>query len=141
MWRSSQRSHALHNTIKAFMTSAPRTVDANCHLISAKKLMAECGFRHLPVLDRTKIVGIVSERDIRRIEYVYRKHEISEVRLSDVCLFEPYCVEEDTPLEKALDKMIAEKIGSVIVKRKGRVTGIFTTIDACRVLKEMVAGK
>ncbi len=124
--------------IKSFMSRSPRTLDAHCHFITAKKLMAESGFRHLPVVEGKKIIGILSARDIQHFEYVYRDRDIDNIRLTDVCLFAPYTVHANASLSEVLEKMIEDKIGSVIIEENGNPVGIFTTIDACKLLHKVV---
>jgi CBS domain-containing protein len=49
------------------MTHHPETIDASETTGFAASLMIHGGFRHLPVLDGTRVVGIVSIRDLMRI--------------------------------------------------------------------------
>ena len=51
--------------IKDRMTHNPITVDASLPIPEAMKLMKSGGFRRLPVLDHGKLVGIVTDRDVR----------------------------------------------------------------------------
>lgn len=45
------------------MTANPDTIDANATALDALRLMNERGYRHLPVMDEGRVVGIVSRRD------------------------------------------------------------------------------
>lgn len=45
------------------MTPNPRTIEADAHTTDALRLMQIGGFRHLPVMRRAKIVGVLSLRD------------------------------------------------------------------------------
>jgi CBS domain-containing protein len=47
------------------MTSNPVTVGSRDSLVMAKDLMAAGSFRRLPVVDGGRLVGILTERDIR----------------------------------------------------------------------------
>jgi acetoin utilization protein AcuB len=47
------------------MTLNPVTVSSRDTLATAKSLMDAGGFRRLPVVDGGKLVGILTERDIR----------------------------------------------------------------------------
>jgi len=47
------------------MTPAPRTIGQGQPLSDARELMRTLRIRHLPVLDGQKLVGLVSERDLR----------------------------------------------------------------------------
>lgn len=52
------------------MTKNPDTVDADAYAIEALSCMNERGYRHLPVLDNGRLVGIVSRRDFLGDEIV-----------------------------------------------------------------------
>ena len=45
------------------MTANPDTIDASASALDALKAMNERGYRHLPVMDEGRIVGVVSTRD------------------------------------------------------------------------------
>lgn len=53
--------------VKQFMTSNPTTVDASEPLDKVFATLAEARFRHLPITDKGKLVGIVSMTDIAGI--------------------------------------------------------------------------
>jgi CBS domain-containing protein len=53
--------------VAAWMTRDPETVDSNEETGQAAAIMIHGGFRHLPVLDGDKPVGIVSIRDLMRV--------------------------------------------------------------------------
>ncbi len=50
------------------MTKNPCTMPAGCTAIEALRLMQDGGFRHVPVLDKEKLVGVVSRGDFRGLE-------------------------------------------------------------------------
>jgi CBS domain-containing protein len=53
--------------VAAWMTRDPETVDADESTRQAASIMIHGGFRHLPVLNDGKPVGIVSIRDLMRV--------------------------------------------------------------------------
>jgi CBS domain-containing protein len=53
--------------VRDWMTKSPETIDASDETGHAAALMIHGGFRHLPVLDGGKVVGIVSIRDLMRV--------------------------------------------------------------------------
>jgi CBS domain-containing protein len=57
---------AAHHPVADWMTHDPTTVDVSADMRTARNLMLDGGFRHLPVLDSGRLVGIVSLRDISR---------------------------------------------------------------------------
>lgn len=56
---------AARTTLQAAMTPAPVTMTAKQTAIDALRLMWDGGFRHLPVVDKGKIVGVVSRGDFQ----------------------------------------------------------------------------
>ncbi len=59
---------AAHHPIADWMTHDPTTVGADADVRVARDLMLDGGFRHLPVMDGGELVGIVSIRDITRVD-------------------------------------------------------------------------
>jgi CBS domain-containing protein len=59
---------AAHHPVADWMTHDPMTVQAGADVRAARDLMLEGGFRHLPVTDGDKLVGVISIRDITRVE-------------------------------------------------------------------------
>jgi CBS domain-containing protein len=55
------------STVADLMTRHPETIEPSESTDTAATLMIHGGFRHLPVLDAEKVVGIVSIRDVMRI--------------------------------------------------------------------------
>jgi len=56
-------------TLRAVMTRKPQTMPPGRTAIEALRLMRDGGFRHVPVLEADRIVGIVSRGDFRGLEY------------------------------------------------------------------------
>ena len=62
----SQSHDAPRHEITSWMTRDPKTVDPDEDVDDALKTMLDNGFRHLPVVDRGRVVGMVSMRDLAR---------------------------------------------------------------------------
>ncbi|HEY1330914.1 MAG TPA: CBS domain-containing protein [Actinomycetota bacterium] len=56
----------LDSPVGDWMTNDPMTVAADAPVMDALRLMLRGGFRHLPVVDDERLVGIVSLRDLAR---------------------------------------------------------------------------
>jgi acetoin utilization protein AcuB len=94
--------------------------------------------RHLPVLDGRHIFGIISDRDIKLAKAVNStRRDAPPVFVKDICISEPYVVDENEPLDVVAAAMGRRRLGSAIITKKGEVSGIFTTTDACRMLAEL----
>lgn len=117
------------------MTPFPYSVDADARVEAARRLMREHGIRHLPVTDKGAIVGVVSERDLTVLATVRPgRGGDRELTVRQVYTADPYVVDLAEPLDNVLAVMAERHIGSAIVTRKGRLAGVFTATDACRVL-------
>jgi acetoin utilization protein AcuB len=128
--------------IGSVMITAPISVDVGEPVRVAQDRMIDHEIRHLPVLDGERLVGIVSDRDMSRLESDpawERRAESLLVR--DVCTVDFYAVDPDTPLDEVLMEMAQRRIGSVIVARGGQIVGLFTMTDACRCFAEHLRGK
>ena len=57
------------STLHAAMTKQPHTMPPGQTAIEALRVMHDGGFRHIPVVDEGKIVGVVSRGDFRGLEH------------------------------------------------------------------------
>lgn len=122
--------------IKEVMSRMPRTVAADRPIQYARMLMRELGVRHLPVINRGELVGILSERDLRTAEVF---HGTRYLTAGDAMTAVPYAVSPEAPLSEVLHTMIELKIGSTVVTSpSGVVIGIFTASDAMAILQGLV---
>lgn len=62
----SQDASATSQAIGHWMTTDPQTVDGEADIDEALMRMVDGGFRHLPVMEGGRVIGIVSMRDISR---------------------------------------------------------------------------
>ncbi len=121
------------------MTKDPTTLRPTTHVMTARRIMGEENIRHLPVVDGKELVGIISERDLDHYATVYKNKDIDrEVTVEELCIFEPYTVDENKRLIKVLPAMRENKYGSILVTRNGELSGILTSIDICRVLERVL---
>jgi acetoin utilization protein AcuB len=123
--------------ISHYMTAQPYTIQRGVPLAEARRLMREHAIRHLPVLDGANLVGIISDRDLGVFETV-PDLDFSKTFVDEAMSEFPFVVTGDTPLDEVLEIMSEKKYGSVIVMGRAGVEGIFTSIDACRLLADML---
>ena len=65
-------------TLGSVMTPDPDTIEADAPVIDAIRRMDELNYRHLPVLDSTRIVGVISWRDLPFDERVGVEPELEQ---------------------------------------------------------------
>ena len=115
------------------MSPTPITIGRAQTLAKAHAVMRAQKVRHLPVLDGGKLVGLVSQGDLHLIETL-RDVDPSTVTIDEAMSQPPYAVSPETPLAKVAAAMVRRRVGSAVVVDRGRVVGMFTTIDALRAL-------
>jgi acetoin utilization protein AcuB len=120
-------------TLREVMTESPHTIGKDQPLEKASQVMRDAGIRHLPVLDGGQLLGIVSTRDIYLVETL-QDVDAAKVSVEEAMSAEPYSVAPDAPLEEVAAEMAEHKYGAAVVMEGRKVVGIFTTVDALRVL-------
>ena len=123
--------------VGAAMTPFPYFVDAVDPVEKIERLMEAHGIHHIPVQQDGRVVGLVSERDLQHL--VQRSiPDHSKIPASDVLRPDPYVVEINMPLGDVVAEMAERRIGSVIVVKHGKLAGIFSISDVCRVLAKIL---
>lgn len=120
------------------MTPSVHTISMERTIPDARAVMLEHGIRHLPVLDGQKLVGLLSDRDLARLEG-FPLVDFTLVSVADAMSDEPYVVTPDSPAVEVLGTMRDERYGSAIVCEDSKVVGVFTTTDALTVLAETLS--
>lgn len=123
--------------IKKYMSTDIRTIGDEQPMSVAHHMMRELHCRHLPVLHRGKLVGIVSDRDLRLIETL-QDVDPTKVPVSEAMTADVYTVGPDAGLDEVVGAMAASKCGSAVVVDHGHVVGIFTTVDACNAFADLL---
>jgi acetoin utilization protein AcuB len=119
------------------MTRSPHSIGAEQPLASAQAVMQRHKIRHLPVLHDGRLVGLLTDRDVHFLELL-NDVEPRLVTVSDAMASIVYAVTPDTQLDEVVIKMASRKCESAIVMQNERVVGIFTTVDVCRALAELL---
>jgi acetoin utilization protein AcuB len=119
------------------MTPFPYCTQVDDSLLVARELMVRYQIRHLPVKKGNTLVGVLSDRDLKRaLDPALGLPPKEELFVYDV--FEPhaYVVDGGEPLDRVLAHMADQHIGSALVTRHDHLVGIFTATDACRVFAD-----
>jgi acetoin utilization protein AcuB len=121
-------------TVKVAMTTFPHSIEIEAPADEAWATMLDHKIRHLPVTDDGKLVGIVTERDLRLVLRPGVKP--GEATLRHVVETDAFVVDDDTPLDVVANELAERQIGSALVTRHGKLVGILTTTDVCRLLAQ-----
>jgi len=123
-------------TVSRYMTLHPHFVAPEDSMAAAHRLMRTHGFRHLPVVDCGRLVGIVTDRDLRLLApQVGDPHDI---RVVDAMTTPFAVVAPDTGLDEAVELMSERRCDAVVVIGRRGVTGIFTASDAVWALTDVL---
>jgi acetoin utilization protein AcuB len=125
-------------TVERFMTHAPLTIEQEQPLSDAHRLMREHRVRHLPVVDRGKLVGVLSLRDLHFFETLANV-DPDQVAVSEAMSTDTYAVGPRATLRRVAADMADHRYGSVVVVDKERVIGIMTTVDGMRALSLLLS--
>ncbi|RMH42955.1 MAG: CBS domain-containing protein [Deltaproteobacteria bacterium] len=119
------------------MSPSPYSIQVDATLSDAHELMRSHHIRHLPVLDGDRLVGMVTERDLHLMETL-SDVDPDEVTVGEAMTPDPYAVQIGTNLRDVAIALASRKYGSAVVLDGDRVVGVFTTVDALRVLSHLL---
>ena len=119
------------------------TVDADDSMLDATKLLKEHNIRHLPVLEKGKLVGVITDRDLKRAApsdaTALEAHEllylIANIKVREIMTRNPITVPYNYTIEEAAELLLQARIsGMPVVDKDGEVIGTITQTDLFKVL-------
>ncbi len=119
------------------------TVDVEDSMHDAVKLMKEKEIRMLPVLKKGKLVGIITDRDLKRSAAsdatMLDVHEllylVSKIKVRNIMTKDPITVPWNFTVEETAEVLLKNKIsGAPVVDQNGDIVGTITQTDLFRVL-------
>ena len=119
------------------------TVDADDSMLDATKLLKEHNIRHLPVLEKGKLVGVITDRDLKRAApsdaTALEAHEllylIANIKVREIMTKNPITVPYNYTIEEAAELLLQARIsGMPVVDKDGDVIGTITQTDLFKVL-------
>ena len=120
-------------SIGSVMTPFPCVVQVNESVLAARALMVEHDVRHLPVKDGNTLLGVLTDRDLKRaLDPSLGLPPQAELFVRDVFVPDAYVVDVGASLDSVLDHLSSQHIGSALVTKNERLVGIFTLTDAAR---------
>jgi acetoin utilization protein AcuB len=123
--------------IRDIMTTNVVTIPSSTSIADARRIMTAHRIERLPVVDKGKLVGIVTARrldqvspskatslSIWELSYILEKTPVKDIMEKNVVTVSP-----DITVEEAVSIAQSNKVGSLVVVEDGRVVGIVTTND------------
>jgi len=135
--------------IRDVMTRNPVTVDSETLVLDAQKIMKENNIRRLPVVDKGKLVGMVTKHDLLEaspspatsLSVFELNYLLAKMKVKEIMKRNPVTISPDTPFEEALRLGQEKKIGSFPVVEKGKLVGITTESDIIRFVTRVLGIK
>jgi len=130
--------------VKDLINGPPITIAPDTPVLEARRVMQARAIRHLLVVEHDRLVGIVTDRDIRlnmpspattlsvwEVNYLLARLTVREVMTTSVIVVEP-----DRSAQDAATLLVTEKIGALPVVDGERLVGIVTETDFLRAFVE-----
>jgi len=127
--------------VKNWMSRTVFTIDLNESIHDAMKLLQKHKIRMLPVTKKNKLVGVITDRDIKRASAsdatTLSVHELnyilSKVKVSEIMSDKPITVPFDYTIEETAEVLLNHKISGVpVVDHDGGIVGTITQTDIFR---------
>ena len=120
--------------VRDWMSPDPTTLNPDASVREARQLMGYYGCRHIPVIANDRLVGIVSDRDVRIDDDILRRAVENsrtklDERLSQVMSSPPHTIDPDASVEAAARIMLSWRVSALPVVEDNRCVGIITTTD------------
>ena len=130
------------------MTPRPISITEQTTMQDAIALLQRHHIRHLPVTDGSTLVGMVTDRDLRKatpsllsgIAMEDYQQVLIATHVARIMTREPETVDRETELSDAVQLMVEKKFGSLPVVEGDELVGILTEIDALKVLHAQLIG-
>ena len=124
-------------TTNDLMTIDPETVTADVPLREVVAVMNRANIRQVLVVDGKKLVGIVTDRDVRLAvnspltteEPLQRLVLLNGFKAKDCMTSNPRCVTPETPIHKVAELLSMYKFGALPVVKDDALVGIITVTD------------
>ena len=136
--------------VRNWMSQLVITVNVNDSMMDATKKLKEHDIRMLPVMKKGKLVGIVTDRDLKRASAsdatTLEVHELlyllSEIKVKELMSKDPITVPFDYTMEETAEVLLENKISGVpVVDNKGKIVGMITETDLFRAMMSLTGLK
>lgn len=128
------------------MTRSVLTLDPRDPMRKLWEYVEEKRFRRFPVLSEGRLVGIVTDRDLRNAtassivltEKKYHDFLLDTVRVESIMTPDPRTVESDADVREAAEAILEMKVGGLPVVSGDELVGIITETDLIRALLDLL---
>lgn len=129
--------------VKNWMSKPAITIDADASMHDAIKLLKNHNIKMLPVMEKGNLVGIVTDRDIKRasasdatsLEIHELLYLISKIKIREIMTKNPITVPQDYTVEETAEILLKHNISGVpVVDQFSDVIGTINQNDIFRIL-------
>ncbi|MBU4186330.1 MAG: CBS and ACT domain-containing protein [Proteobacteria bacterium] len=127
--------------VKNWMSKPVITVGENYSMQDAINLLKQHNIRMLPVMGKGRVVGIISDRDLKKASAsdvnISENHELiySKIKIKDIMTENPISVPDDYTVEETAEVLLINKISGVpVINEQEKLVGIITQTDLFRVI-------
>ncbi len=120
--------------VRSWMVTEVITASPEDTVEEAIQLMRRFSIRHIPVVENGKLVGLVTESNLR----AYLSSEKLQLPLKEVMILNPITVDPDTSIDEAAKIIYKYKIGGLPVVSNGKLIGIITITDILEAFIELM---
>ena len=128
--------------VRDAMTREVVTLEPEASAGQALGLCRTHNIRHLPIVDRGRLVGLVSDRDLRDVSpprgTADEENTLGWVRVRDIMSTDLVTIHPLDTIEHAAREIYDHKIGCLPVVADGELVGIITSSDMMRTLIELI---
>lgn len=121
--------------VKERMSATPIIIHPGANLAEARALLDQHRIRHLVVVEEGKLVGIITDRDIRSAASA---SALGQVRVGSAMTRKVITVTPETHIQEATKLLLAHRIGGLPVLKGGELQGIITETDLLNALVEIM---
>jgi CBS domain-containing protein len=114
--------------IRDIMTQNPACIHPTETILRAAQEMKMHNVGALPVFEDTRLVGIITDRDIA-VECVATGNQPSDCYVRDYMTADPICIGADATIDEALIRMGQEQVRRLCVVDGGELAGIISLGD------------
>ena len=119
--------------IKEIMTRAPVHCSPDTKLDAVAKLMLEHDCGEIPICDGTKLIGVVTDRDIAVRGFVIGKNPL-DIPVRSIMTSVPFTITANSDTDAALELMERHQVRRLPVISDGQVVGMVSQADLISVL-------
>lgn len=114
--------------VRDVINPQPIWVSGTESVVSVAHLMQDSDCAFLPVVEDSRAVGIVTDRDVALALGIHGFNP-STTKVRDVMTPEPESIDADCSLEEAASQIIAKGVHRLVVEKNGEFVGVISIVD------------